>query len=601
MLPVKMFLVIAIVAGLGYWLGLGPATILGALLAMFSMIIAFGGALYPDLKLLAKFGPAMILATVGPRLLAEVSQPAAIAVVVLIIFWISLLPAIGPRFITVSIGLGIATLFGYAFRLQGHAEVEQVIAAPVLAVLVVIVMRVLFGLKDPDQPTRAAVAALLVSKDPSVVDWGIRSWRVDRQRRWLGEVLDGALRFRTRRMLLLERLDQLHKLDADPIRDIIEAAEKEAQALSAAVTAATGAPEASDRPPTPGSLPGATAKLIDELWDALDHVRDALGNQDRSPTNSLLGAEYAGRRVIDQLSWESAQFRHALRCAFGVLIALIIVANRPGDPLAQSFLIAVFVIAQPDFRTSAQKAWQRSAGTLLGGFALVAVQWLLPTKALLPIGLAAVFLGFSVQLVYPIVFNACMMLMIVSVNVTTRHLAPGPLLIEYMVLILVAVGLGLLVGFAVIPGVRPLPPLIRIGKAREAIHGALTAMLPRLRAKHSDLSEIIREQRRAAVALQGMINAPLRRRDDTEANRTALADADDALRGIRNGVVGMMVHGHNRDLAVSSIQWLARSLADVEHCATPPLADTEEQRLLLDGMAADILNLRSAAHSLQPA
>ncbi|MCK2244011.1 MULTISPECIES: FUSC family protein [unclassified Crossiella] len=601
MLPVMMIVVIGGVAGLGFLAGLGPAAVLGALSAMFCLIAAFGGALWPDLKLLAVFAPAMVLVVAGPRLLAEVSAPAAIAVLTVIVFAVALLPTFGPRFITVGLGLGMGALFGYAFQTTGTAGVWQVVFAPALGVGVVIVFRLLLGLRDPDKPTRAAVAGMLTATDVRGPDAAIRAWRGDRQRQWLGQVLDGGLRYRTKLFLLADRVHQLDEALAGQLRAVLDAAKAEAAALAAAVVDG-GEPPAPQRPATPAELPGETSAMVVTLWDGLDRVRTALTDRDRRPTTSRLGAEYPGERLIEAISWQSAQFRHALRCAIGVLLALLIAAQRPGDPLMPSFLMAVFMIMQPDWRASALKAWQRAAGTLLGALALVAVLWVLPQAALMPIGLVAMMIGFGFQQRYPIIFNGCMVLMLVGMNATTRHLDPGPVLVEYVLLIVLAVGIGLLFGFAVVPGMRAPSPLERLRRATEGARAGLAAITERLGQSWAeiDVRSLIRDQRRSAAQLHELLGGQLKGRDDTEVNRTALAQADDALRGLRSGTAGLLMHGGDQALTKDTLDWLVRALGETEQVAEPPEPRTEEQRLLIDSLAADVVGLRRATSMLSP-
>jgi hypothetical protein len=90
-----MIVILAVVggtAGLGTLAGLGSATILAGLTALFCFMAANGGPLLPDLKVLAGFAPAVVVACAAPRLLAEVSQVAAITVLVMIVFVACLMP-----------------------------------------------------------------------------------------------------------------------------------------------------------------------------------------------------------------------------------------------------------------------------------------------------------------------------------------------------------------------------------------------------------------------------------------------------------------------------------------------------------------------------
>src|SRR5882672_5269761 len=106
-----MLVVIAAAAGLGVLVGLGGAAVLAALSAMFCMMAAFGGTLRADLRLLAWFGPLLIV-------------------------------VLGTRFITVGMGLGMASTFACGFQLGGPFTLVQDFAGPAVAVVVVVAVRV---------------------------------------------------------------------------------------------------------------------------------------------------------------------------------------------------------------------------------------------------------------------------------------------------------------------------------------------------------------------------------------------------------------------------------------------------------------------------
>ncbi|WP_321167118.1 hypothetical protein [Amycolatopsis japonica] len=185
-LLVVLLVVLGGVSGLGFLLGLGNAAVLAALTALFCLIAAVGGPLWADLRLLAWFAPALILAVGVPRLLGAVSQWAAIGLLVAIVVVAGLVPVLGPRFVTVGLGLGMASLFGYGFQLTGTASAGQILGAPAIAVGVVILLRVLMGAKDPAKPTRDALADALSTGTSETQVRAARLWLADRPRRWTG-------------------------------------------------------------------------------------------------------------------------------------------------------------------------------------------------------------------------------------------------------------------------------------------------------------------------------------------------------------------------------------------------------------------------------
>lgn len=77
MVLVLMVVVVVPAFALGTAFGAGPTAIVGALVSMFCLIAFLGGPLRTDLRIAAVMMPFIFIATVVPRLLAELSQPAA--------------------------------------------------------------------------------------------------------------------------------------------------------------------------------------------------------------------------------------------------------------------------------------------------------------------------------------------------------------------------------------------------------------------------------------------------------------------------------------------------------------------------------------------
>ncbi|MFB9904486.1 FUSC family protein [Allokutzneria oryzae] len=599
--PILLIVVlVAAVAGLGSLLGLGPAAMLGALTAMFCLMAAFGGALWPDLKLLAWFAPAVVVAAAAPRLLAHVSVPAAIALVTVVIFVASLLPALGPRFVTTALGLGMAALFGYTFQLTGSTTPWQILAAPVVAVVVTVLVRLLAGMRDPDGPTRAAVANLLTTATLTDPESAVHAWRSDNQRRWLGLVLDATLRYRTASAVLSSRPDA---------REVLDAASEEARSLAEAIKAKETPTDlvVPQRPSLLKNLPGSTGRLVTRMHEALDSVHAALADRDRTPVSwRKLGNGYLADALAGAISWRSAQFRHALRCALGILVALTLATQRPDDPLMTSFLMAVFLITQPDWRASATRAWERTAGSVIGAVAMFAVLALAPDDLLLPIGLLALVVGFAFQKSQPIVFNACTVLMLVGMYASTKHLDPTSVLVEYLVLTVLAAAIGLLFGFAVVPGTRQPTPAERVTEAVNAVRSSLIAFTTNTAAAHGDRT--VRRGRRELVRrINDVLNPPTVGRRASEPERAAVTKAGEALAGLLSGIAGLLVHRsavpETEETTRDALSALAASLESEDDNESERFAELidaadPEQRLLFDAMAADLVRLREAQHSL---
>ncbi|WP_410660777.1 FUSC family protein [Amycolatopsis sp. lyj-112] len=600
-LLVVVLVIVGGVSGLGFLVGLGNAAILAALTALFCLIAAVGGPLWADLRLLAWFAPSLILAVGVPRLLGEVAQWAAIGLLVVIVVIAGMLPALGARFVTVGLGLGMASLFGYGFQLTGTASAGQILGAPALAMGVVLLLRVLMGAKDPAKPTREALADALAAGTPETQERAARLWLADRPRRWTARVLGGILRYRAATGLLEIRRK---RLDSQEIGETLDAAREEAARLADAVRAAE-APEDVEpvRRREPAGLPGATERLVAGLWDALETVRTASTDRDESRVDVPKGLRRELRRVElrGAFSWRSPQFRHAIRCGLGVALALVVASFRPGDPLTVSFLLGTFAIMQPEWRDSLTKAWQRIGGSLGGAVVLALALWLLPQGFLLPIGLVALLGGFAVMQTRPTVFNGCMVLMSVGMNATTKHLDPRYVLVEYLLLMVLAGAIALLFGFAAIPGVPKPGPAERFGTAVDATRTLLGAVGRKLRGEDVDPRTLGRVFRAAAVAQHGLLAAEPGTKEPAPEQQDALESAAEALRGLSVTASSLLLRPGTAETA-TVVDEAARALGTDEAAEIPVPADAdEEQRLVLDTIAADVVAVGEAAQTLKGA
>ncbi|MFE6616947.1 FUSC family protein [Amycolatopsis sp. NPDC057786] len=597
-LLIVLLVVLGGVSGLGFVLGLGNAAVLAALTALFCLMAAVGGPLRADLRLLAWFAPALVLAVGVPRLLGAVSQWAAIALLVAIVVVAGLLPVLGARFVTVGLGLGMASLFGYGFQLTGTASAGQILGAPALAVGVVILLRVAMGAKDPAKPTRDALADALAAGSSETQERAARLWLADRPRRWTGRVLGGMFRYRAAAGLLEIRRRQLN---SNEIGETLADAKEEAARLADAVRSPAAPDEVEPvRRKEPTELPGATARLVSALWESLETIRAAAAERDESRVDVPNGLRKELRRIelSGAFSWRSAQFRHALRCGLGVGLALVVAGFRPGDPLTVSFLLGTFAIMQPEWRDSLSKAWQRIGGSLGGAVVLTLVLWLLPQGFLLPIGLVALLGGFSVMRTRPAIFNGCMVLMSVGMNATTRHLDPRYVLVEYLLLMVLAGAIALLFGFAAIPGVPKPGPAERFESAVAATRALLGSVAGKLRGEDVDPRTLGREFRAAAVAHHGLLAAEPGSKEPAPGQRNALENAAEALRGLSVTASSLLLRPGSAG-AADAVAEAARTLGTEEPAEIPvPHDSDEEQRLVLDTIAADVVAVGEAARKL---
>lgn len=604
---------LAMAGGLGFALGLGGASVLAALTAMFCFMAAFGGTLAADLRLLAWFGPLLVVVVGVVRLLSSAQAWPVIGLVTLIVFAAGLVPVLGPRYQTVGLGLGMATVFGYGFPATGAATAAwQAFAAPAVGVAVVVGWRAALGAADPGGPLRTALAESLTGQGLTSMEQTVRTWLADRPRRWTEGVLNGTRRYRVAVDVLADRGRRMDEAAGADVDRLLAAGRAEAERLAEAVRARSAPPQLGRvRRVAPGRpLPGDSAALVTTMWQGLEQVEAANLDRDQArvdyPSSLARDALFDGLR--GGLSWNSSQLRHAVRCALGMLAALLVAhVGFPGNPLVMVFLLSTFMIMQPAWRASVAKAWQRVAGTLLGAAALALVVWLAqpPEAALVGIGVAALLVGFYFQQSRPIVFNACTVLMGVAMNASMRHLDLRQTMLEYLLLIAIAVVIGLLFGFGVVPGVRELKPAERFAEGVESARALLVATSAGLARGVAEWPALRSVFRAAASAEQNLAGGPEVGAERDPGPRRAEEDAAEGLRGLRVACTALLLRaptgGPLAEPVRRTAEWLdpsadpERPLLELAEVATRL---DPEQRLLLNGIVADVLVVRRAAPAL---
>ncbi|HEY1973564.1 MAG TPA: FUSC family protein [Pseudonocardia sp.] len=611
MKPWLMLLVIAVAAGLGVLVGLGGATVLAALPAMFCLMAAFGGTLYADLRLLAWFGVALVLVVGGVKTLASVVQPVAIVLVTVLVFVAGMLPVLGPRYITVGMGLGMAASFAYGFQLPGPITPVRDFAAPVVSVAVVLVTRAVLGARDQDAPLRAAIAAVLTGGTYPSVEQAQAQLLADRPRAWTVAAFGGAMRYRNAVNVLQSRRAMLDAPAADELDRLLTAADEQARRLAGLLTAPTPSdPGGRVQRTEPGMpLPGATAALITSMWLGLAAVLAASARRDRTEVRTdtgQLGRDRLRESVRGALTWRSVHLRHAVRCALGMLVALLVSLPFASNPLRMSFLMAVFAIMQPQLQDTIAKAKQRAVGAVAGAAALALLVVLgVPQAALMPIGVVALLAGFLYFMPRnQVAFNACTVLMSVGMNVSMRHLEVGQTMREYLLLIALAVLIGLVFGFVAIPGVRRLDLATRFDQAIGDTAAMLGAVSAALAAQRVDRAVLGPKYRAALGSQQNLTGSAPGEPEPAPDQQRLTAAASDALQGLFASAAALLMRARASAPLAPAVDELARQLTAVDGPAPwrvddrlPAVIDIE-QRLLIDTMIASTEALNQSATAL---
>ncbi|SFK13937.1 hypothetical protein [Cellulomonas sp. KH9] len=546
--------------------GAGPAGIIGGLTGMFALVALMGGPLRADLRVAAVMGPLLVVAAAVPRLVAETSRPWAMVLVVLLTAVAALLPLVGPRFGTAGLGLGMTTMFGYGYAPMGGADDRQVIAAAVAGVVVAVVLRVLMGISDPSKPTREQVAAVLVADDPSTATaTAFGTWLTDGRPRWLAQALEGASSYR----LALRTAELADGGGAGDVAALRSRAEELAARLRAKPThekhAASSASSRTSSPASPmaagPSFAPAVVAVPDAPGAALDTVEEALLTRDTTEVRLERDRRHQLQDAVLHPSarLRSVQVRHALRTALAVLIMLLITSRlQRGDPLVSTALLATFGIMQATWSDTAVKTRNKVVGVVTGALTVAVVLLVVPERFLVLVAVVSLCLGLWYIVTLPALGNAFMVVVSVGFNAVNRDLDPVMLLLQYVGLIACAVLLGVVLGFVVVPGLRP-PPL------RHRVRAAADATAAALRASSGPGS-----QRPDEIAL---LRDAVRLQDDLVPDRDRLDDQQlAALDTLRTGLRDLTVLAQAVPLAPAEIDHVVQAL-DPDGRVAPDLDD----------------------------
>jgi hypothetical protein len=532
-----------------HW-GAGSAGIIGGLTGLFALVVFMGGPLRADLRIAAVMAPLLVFAAVVPRLVAEASRPAAIALVVLLGFMAALLPLLGPRFASSGLGLGMTTVFGYGYAPVGGADHRQVIASAVAGVAVALGLRILMGIADPSKPTREQVAAVLVSDDPTgATATAFGTWVSDGQKRWLADVLEASSHYR----LALHTAELSGAAPPDDVAALRGRAKELADQVKAKPVK-TGRTRREE--PASSRRPVATDPALAEATQALDTVELATRERD----TSTVRLDHGGRRQLMDAALHpsarirSVQLRHAFRTALGLLLMLVITSGlERGDPLVSTVLLTTFGILQASWRDTLTKATNKIIGLVGGSLAVALILLIVPSRFLVAIAAISLCLGLWYIVTRPGLGNAFMVVVSVGFNAVNRDLDPTNLLVQYIALTACAVVIGLVVGFAVVPAFRPPPLRTRIESATEATAAAL-----RSSSSPGSPSDHVALQRDAVQKQDELVP------DHDELDDTQLSQLD----SLRTGLRDLTALAEATPLAPAVLQDVLRALDPAETAVT---------------------------------
>ncbi len=552
-------------------LGLGASTIIAGFTAIFFTLGVGGGSLRADLRKVAWYGPLTALSASVPRIVAEYSLGAGLALVCVIIFVAGLLPVLGRNYAQAGLGLGIATVLGFALQADIGSPV-QTVAAAFVGVGFVVVLRILLKMRDPSDVTRQLVAGTLTDTEPAF-EQAYTMWLRDQPVRWLGDTLRVAVGYRTLRGILCDDDATTADLRAKQVAALVMAREPEPPPPGTDDASADASPGV-----------GASASALERALRALDRIEAAARTRDTSVVTDAAATRRAFARasVRSALTWRSHILRHALRTAVGVLLTFLVAwaTVGPHDPLVTSMATASFAILQISWTQSLFKAKQRLLGVIGGAAVMALALWLLPASWLLPFSLLAALTGLWLIAGNQVLSIGSFVVVSVGMNVVSRGLDPTRTLVEYLFLLFAGVAIGLLLGFTVVPHLRPDRVQERVRRATETTTELLRGVARWAPAaagapdQHTIPGTLVRPLFQMRTAVENL-GSPLNRKDERAGvpveSCAALATRFETL-----AIVGLLEAGEGR-LTAQTLDAAADALVGVGN-DTPSSNPDEAER-----------------------
>jgi YccS/YhfK family integral membrane protein len=130
------------------------------------------------------------------------------------------------------------------------------------------------------------------------------------------------------------------------------------------------------------------SNINQRLIDMAGYTTDTPHAFKKSPQNLeysrfVTSQDYAPRIFIENLSFKSASFKHALRVAIVCGIGFILAKTVASGHHSYWILLTIIVILKPGFSLTKQRNFQRITGTVIGGLVGVLILFLIPDKTAL--------------------------------------------------------------------------------------------------------------------------------------------------------------------------------------------------------------------------
>ncbi|WP_175691751.1 hypothetical protein [Burkholderia anthina] len=526
---ISLLAAISCVAGLtialSHLLGLSDVDIFMALVALFTSIGLFGGTLRVDLSVTGWWLGGLTALVALPLAVGLWWRPGGAVLFVIGIGCCGLAPALGKRYRSVRLGLGLVAVYAYGYHSTHSVSAGAIVVGAFVAFAVPFCLRMAVGVLDPDAPLRAALARSLTDERGQALEAASASWLEGPSREWLGRVLAGTARYRA-------AVSQLRELAGDTTPPgssamvLVELA-RSSTALGEIVRARRIAPESHqlivadlDRMSRlaeihTDSRPGFRTRIEDAV-NGLEEVLRAAEGRSRQ-TVSVAGPVRRRLALIAlqaALSWRSDHLRGAMRAMVTIATSLCVVALTDRREVALPFLMASYGILQATPRASVAEAARRVAGVIAGGGIGILVALTAPASAAPWVAAAALIVAFAYLASSISVFMAGLVIALTLEIAPDLGVSPVHYAVAYLAAVLSGALIAVAIGFGTIRNRSAAEVEHAVHRAMKSCAAALDAAAARTPVPHPALILAFRDQ-------QNIGTGP----DDTDAGSSEVGSA----------------------------------------------------------------------------
>jgi hypothetical protein len=464
-------------------LGLSHVRIFVALIALYVAMGSFNGTLAADLRIALLFCMTIVVFVNGVLVAADWSPIAGVACLLVAIWLCSIIHALGSRYAQVRLGMGLVTLYAYAFHLTRAVPRADLVEGSFVALATIVVLRLLAALPGADASLRRAIAKILADPSRAAMEDGASAWLAGPSRVWSGRCLIGAVQYRAALWSIARQNDD--PLQTELCQRLLADLDEVSSTLAACLRA---------------RRPNATALL--ESLELLDAVEAKLASLEQSRRVSLVLAISGLRQVVKALHapdrkaveaaaairravvWaslraavtsESDHMRNGLRAVVTVAISLLAIHVAGQPTFALPLLMGAYGVLQPTIGGSVAEGRRRIGGVLVGAGAATVVSATAAPQVATAFSLFALILAFAyIASSIPVFMGGLVATLSISVA-PMLHMKPASYALGYVCAVAMGAAIATGVGFRSIRPVSGEAWMRRLHRAMEATADALDA------------------------------------------------------------------------------------------------------------------------------